>query len=97
MNLNESYRVFLSYRKFFEDLIYERSYISQVKIDGDEKGDIEKIKNISNNSDFIDLLDYSIKILYNLDDSEINISLFTKKFINVIKIIISNENILKME
>ena len=97
MNLNESYRVFLSYRKFFEDLIYERSYISQVKIDGDEKGDIEKIKNISNNSDFIDLLDYSSKILYNLDDSEINISLFTKKFINVIKIIISNENILKME
>ena len=97
MKLNESYRVFLSYRKFFEDLIYERSYISQVKIDGEEKGDIEKIKNISNNSDFIDLLDYSSKILYNLDDSEVNISLFTKKFINVIKIIISNENILKME
>lgn len=97
MDLNESYRVFLSYRKFFEDLIYERSYISQVKIDGEKKGDIEKIKNISNNSDFIDLLDYSSKILYNLDDSEVNISLFTKKFINVIKIIISNENILKME
>ena len=97
MKLNESYRVFLSYRKFFEDLIYERSYISQVKIDGEDKGNIEKIKNISNNSDFIDLLDYSSKILYNLDDSEVNISLFTKKFINVIKIIISNENILKME
>lgn len=97
MDLNESYRVFLSYRKFFEDLIYERSYISQVKIDGEKKGDIEKIKNISNNSDFIDLLDYSSKILYNLEDSEVNISLFTKKFINVIKIIISNENILKME
>lgn len=97
MSLNESYRVFLSYRKFFEDLIYERSYISQVKVDGEEKGDIEKIKNISNNSDFIDLLDYSSKILYNLDDSEVNISLFTKKFINVIKLIISNENILKME
>lgn len=97
MSLNESYRVFLSYRKFFEDLIYERSYISQVKVDGEEKGDIEKIKNISNNSDFIDLLDYSSKILYNLDDSKVNISLFTKKFINVIKLIIRDENILKME
>ena len=97
MRLNESYRVFLSYRKFFEDLIYERSYISQVKVDGEEKGDIEKIKKISNNSDFIDLLDYSSKILYNLDDSKVNISLFTKKFINVIKLIIGDENILKME
>lgn len=97
MSLNESYRVFLSYRKFFEDLIYERSYISQVKVDGEEKGDIEKIKNISNNSDFIDLLDYSSKILYNLDDSKVNVSLFTKKFINVIKLIIGDENILKME
>lgn len=97
MNLNESYRVFLSYRKFFEDLIYERSYISQVKVDGEDKGDIEKIKNISNNSDFIDLLDYSSKILYNLDDSKVNISLFTKKIINVIKLIIRDENILKME
>ena len=97
MSLNESYRVFLSYRKFFEDLIYERSYISQVKVDGKDKGDIEKIKNISNNSDFIDLLDYSSKILYNLDDSEVNISLFTKKIINVIKLIVSDENILKME
>lgn len=97
MSLNESYRVFLSYRKFFEDLIYERSYISQVKVDEEGKGDIEKIKNISNNSDFIDLLDYSSKILYSLDDSEVNISLFTKKFINVIKLIISDENILKME
>ena len=97
MSLNESYRVFLSYRKFFEDLIYERSYISQVKVDGEEKGDIEKIKKISNNSDFIDLLDYSSKILYNLDDSKVNISLFTKKFINVIKIIIGDGNILKME
>ena len=97
MSLNESYRVFLSYRKFFEDLIYERSYISQVKVDGEDKGDIEKIKEISNNSDFIDLLDYSSKILYNLDDSKVNITLFTKKFINVIKIIIGDENILKME
>ena len=97
MRLNESYRVFLSYRKFFEDLIYERSYISQVKVDGEEKGDIEKIKKISNNSDFIDLLDYSSKILYNLDDSKVNISLFTKKFINVIKLIIGDENILRME
>ena len=97
MSLNESYRVFLSYRKFFEDLIYERSYISQVKVDGEDKGDIEKIKEISNNSDFIDLLDYSSKILYNLDDSKVNITLFTKKFINVIKIIIGDGNILKME
>lgn len=97
MSLNESYRVFLSYRKFFEDLIYERSYISQIKIDEEEKRDIEKIKNISSNSDFIDLLDYSSKILYNLDDSEVNITLFSKKFINVIKLIISDENILKME
>ena len=97
MSLNESYRVFLSYRKFFEDLIYERRYIYQVKVDGEEKGDIEKIKNISNNSDFIDLLDYSSKILYNLDDSKVNVSLFTKKFINVIKLIIGDENILKME
>ena len=97
MSLNESYRVFLSYRKFFEDLIYERSYISQVKVDGEDKGDIEKIKEISNNSDFIDLLDYSSKILYNLDDSKVNIKLFTKKFINVIKIIIGDGNILKME
>ena len=97
MSLNESYRVFLSYRKFFEDLIYERSYISQVKVDGEDKGDIEKIKEINNNSDFIDLLDYSSKILYNLDDSKVNITLFTKKFINVIKIIIGDGNILKME
>lgn len=97
MKLNESYRVFLSYRKFFEDLIYERSYISQVKIDEEEKGDIEKIKNISNNSDFIDLLNYSSKILYNLEDSEVDISVFTKKFINVIKLLISDNNILKMD
>lgn len=97
MSLNESYRVFLSYRKFFEDLIYERSYISQVKIDEEEKGDIEKIKNISNNSDFVDLLDYSSKILYNLEDSEVDISTFTKKFINVIRLIINDENILKMD
>ncbi len=97
MSLNESYRVFLSYRKFFEDLIYERSYISQVKIDEKEKGDIEKIKNISNNSDFVDLLDYSSKILYNLEDSEVDISTFTKKFINVIRLIINDENILKMD
>lgn len=97
MSLNESYRVFLSYRKFFEDLIYERSYISQVKIDEEEKCDIEKIKNISNNSDFVDLLDYSSKILYNLEDSEVDISTFTKKFINVIRLIINDENILKMD
>ena len=35
--------------------------------------------------------------MYNLDDSKVNITLFTKKFINVIKIIIGDGNILKME
>ena len=97
MNLEKSYRVFLSYRKFFEDIIYERSHISKVQIDENQKGDIEKLKDISSDPDVIELLDYSSKILYNLDDSGIDISLFTRKFINVIKKMIYDEKILKME
>ena len=97
MNLEKSYRVFLSYRKFFEDIIYERSHISKVPIDENQKGDIEKLKDISSDPDVIELLDYSSKILYNLDDSGIDISLFTRKFINVIKKMIYDEKILKME
>lgn len=97
MNLEKSYRVFLSYRKFFEDIIYERSHISKVPIDENQKGDIEKLKDISNDPDVIELLDYSSKILYNLDDSGIDISLFTRKFFNVIKKMIYDEKILKME
>lgn len=97
MNLEKSYRVFLSYRKFFEDIIYERSHISKVQIDENQKGDIEKLKDISSDPDVIELLDYSSKILYNLDDSGIDISLFTRKFINVIKKMIYDEKILKMK
>lgn len=97
MNLEKSYRVFLSYRKFFEDIIYERSHISKVQIDENQKGDIEKLKDISCDPDVIELLDYSSKIIYNLDDSGIDISLFTRKFINVIKKMIYDEKILKME
>lgn len=97
MNLVESYRVFLSYRKFFEDIIYEHSHISKVQIDETPKGDIKKLQDISKDSDIIELLDYSSSILYNLNDSGIDISLFTRKFIKVMKGIINDEKILKIE
>lgn len=97
IDLNKSYRVFLSYRKFFEDIIYERSHISQIQIDEEHKQDIEKLKDISNDSDIIELLDYSSQILYNVEDSKVNVNQFTKKFINVILKIINSENILDIE
>lgn len=96
MDKDRSYRVFITYRKFLEDILINATQISQVNIDN-QKSDIEKLKDISNDENMIKLLNYSNNILYNQKDSGITVDDFTKIFIIMLKNIVNANIYIKLE
>lgn len=96
MDKDRAYRVFITYRKFLEDILINATHISQVDIDN-QKSDIEKLKDISNDENMIKLLNYSNNIFYNQKDSGITIDDFTKTFIIMLKNIINANIYIKLE